>query len=55
VNPWAKERRRHDIGALCARHGGGGHAQVGGVTLGPDELPRARATLEAIVKELTSS
>ncbi len=55
VNPWTKHLRRHDIGALCARHGGGGHAQVGGVTLGPDELPRARATLEAIIKELTDS
>jgi len=52
VNPWAGKPRRHDIGALCARHGGGGHAVVGGVTLAPDELPRAQATLAAIVREL---
>ncbi len=52
VNPWTDKERRHDIGALCARHGGGGHAVVGGVTLRPDELPRAQATLAAIVKEL---
>ena len=52
TNPWAPARRRHDIGALCARHGGGGHAVVGGVTLGPEELPRARETLRALVREL---
>jgi hypothetical protein len=52
VNPWTKWQRRHDIGELCARHGGGGHAVVGGVTLGGDELPRARETLRAMVREL---
>jgi hypothetical protein len=52
TNPWAPARRRHDIGELCARHGGGGHAVVGGVTLRPDELPRAQETLRAIVREL---
>jgi hypothetical protein len=52
VNPWAGRPRRHDIGELCARHGGGGHAVVGGVTLRADELDRARATLASIVREL---
>ena len=55
VNPWTKQPRRHDIGQLCSRYGGGGHAVVGGVTLRGDELPRARATLEMLVGELTSS
>ena len=54
VNPWTTAQRRHDIGELCARHGGGGHAVVGGVTLRPEELPRAQATLAAIVRELAS-
>jgi hypothetical protein len=54
VNPWSTQERRHDIGELCARHGGGGHAVVGGVTLGADELPRARETLATLVRELTS-
>lgn len=54
VNPWTSQPRRHDIGALCARYGGGGHAVVGGITLRGDELPRARATLTAIVRELAS-
>ena len=55
VNPWTKAPRRHDIGALCAKYGGGGHAVVGGVTLRGDELPRARDTLAALVRELASS
>jgi nanoRNase/pAp phosphatase (c-di-AMP/oligoRNAs hydrolase) len=54
VNPWNKEKRRHDIGELCARLGGGGHAAVGGITLRGDELPRARETLKALVRELTN-
>lgn len=55
VNPWTAVPRRHDIGELCARHGGGGHAVVGGVTLRADELPRAQATLQAIVRELAET
>ena len=55
INPWGPHPRRHDIGELCARHGGGGHAVVGGVTLRADELPRARATLDAIVRELVET
>lgn len=55
VNPWTKHRRRHDLGALCARYGGGGHAVVGGITLRPDELDRAKQTMAAIVAELEST
>ncbi|TMQ10677.1 MAG: phosphoesterase [Deltaproteobacteria bacterium] len=55
VNPWSTRRRRHDIGALCARFGGGGHAVVGGVTLRPDELPRARETMAALIRELETT
>ena len=52
VNPWSDKPRRHDIGELCARHGGGGHAVVGGVTFKTEEVARGRVTLEAIVREL---
>lgn len=52
VNPWTSKKRRHDIGELCARYGGGGHAVVGGVTLRADELPRARDTISSLVREL---
>ena len=54
VNPWTTKQRRHDIGQLCARYGGGGHAVVGGVTLRGDELERGRETLAVLVRELTS-
>ena len=52
VNPWTTMERRHDIGELCQRYGGGGHAVVGGVTLRGDEVERARETVRAIVDEL---
>lgn len=55
VNPWttAAPRSDLDVGALCARFGGGGHAVVGGITLGADEVARARQTMAALVTELT--
>ena len=55
VNPWSAKSRRHDIGAMCARYGGGGHAAVGGVTLHPDEVDRARTTMTAIIHELETT
>jgi hypothetical protein len=55
TNPWGGAARRHDIGALCERHGGGGHAMVGGVTLRGDEVARAQGTLAAIVRELAGA
>jgi hypothetical protein len=56
LNPWttASRRTRIDVGALCARFGGGGHAVVGGVTLRADELPRARETIAKLVAELVA-
>jgi len=55
VNPWNTAPRRHDVGELCARFGGGGHAVVGGVTLGPHELDRARTTIDAIANVLSDA
>lgn len=53
-NPWGPGVRRHDLGALCARHGGGGHAVVGGVTLPAGAVNEGRAMAAAIVAELSS-
>ena len=53
-NPWGPPRR-HDLGALCERFGGGGHAAVGGVTLPPTELAHGRAALAAIAEELAAA
>ncbi|MFH2010635.1 MAG: phosphoesterase [bacterium] len=40
-NPWAPERRQHDIAALCQRFGGGGHAAVGAISLDPHQDKKA--------------
>jgi hypothetical protein len=53
-NPWNPRAGSHDVGALCEKHGGGGHATVGGVTLQLDEVPRAHQTIDALVAALAS-
>jgi hypothetical protein len=53
VNPWTSSTGpRHNIGELCAALGGGGHAVVGGITLGLDEVPRAKRAIESLVTVL---
>lgn len=52
-NPWGPARG-HDLGAVCARHGGGGHAVVGGVTLPAGAIGEGRAIAGAIVDELSA-
>jgi hypothetical protein len=50
-NPWlapSPSAPLLDIGALCERHGGGGHAAVGGVTLPVADLERARTIAREI-------
>lgn len=42
-NPWAPVPRSHDIAALCARYGGGGHPVVGAVSLAQGATDKARA------------
>ena len=51
-NPWSASPRRHDVAAICRREGGGGHPVVGAVSLGLDELDRARAIAARLVDEL---
>jgi hypothetical protein len=51
-NPWARPARPHDISKLCERYGGGGHAVVGAVSLGPDRLDDARRIAREIVTAL---
>lgn len=41
-NPWAPIPRSHDIAAICAGYGGGGHPVVGAITLPPGQVERAR-------------
>lgn len=52
-NPWSSTPRRHDISALCAKHGGGGHAVVGAVSLAPNEVERGRTIAKEIADALS--
>ena len=51
-NPFSPRPRRHNIASICERYGGGGHAVVGAVSLGTDEVARAREITGEIVAEL---
>jgi hypothetical protein len=51
-NPWGPSPRRHHIGEICRRHGGGGHPVVGAINLGPQQLARAHEICAEILAEL---
>jgi hypothetical protein len=51
-NPWAPEAPRHNLASICERYGGGGHARVGAISLGPGQLDEARGIASEIVAEL---
>ena len=51
-NPWAPRPRTHNIARICERYGGGGHAVVGAISLGTEEVERGRAIMKEIVMEL---
>jgi hypothetical protein len=52
-NPWSPRPRTHNIATICERYGGGGHAVVGAVSLGPDEVEKGRVAMREIVAELS--
>jgi hypothetical protein len=52
-NPWSPRPRLHNIATICERYGGGGHAVVGAVSFGPDEIERGRRAMREIVEELS--
>jgi len=51
-NPWSGVPRTHDIAAICERHGGGGHAVVGAISLTADRAAEATALAQSIALEL---
>jgi hypothetical protein len=53
-NPWSPIARRHNIAAICERHGGGGHPVVGAISLPADQAERARKLMNEIAEELAS-
>jgi hypothetical protein len=52
-NPWAPHPRTHNIAKICERYGGGGHAVVGAISLGTDEVEKGRTIVKEIVAELS--
>jgi hypothetical protein len=53
-NPWSPEPRRHNIAAICERHGGGGHPVVGAISLPADGVEAAKKLAMSIVGELAA-
>lgn len=51
-NPWCGVPLDIDIGAICARHGGGGHPVVGAIGLPSNQIERARSIAHEIAREL---
>jgi hypothetical protein len=53
-NPWAPLPRKHNIAAICERHGGGGHPVVGAISLPAADVARAQKLAREISEELAS-
>jgi hypothetical protein len=53
-NPWCAIPRKHNIAAMCERHGGGGHPVVGAISLPLDQLDRARRIANELAEELSA-
>lgn len=51
-NPWSPVERKHNIAAICERHGGGGHPVVGAISLPADQIDAARKLTNEIAEEL---
>ena len=53
-NPWSSVPRRHNIAAICERHGGGGHPVVGAISLPAGQVEEAKALVRSISAELAA-
>ena len=53
-NPWSPVPRRHNIAAICERHGGGGHPVVGAISLLAGQVEEAKALVRSIAEELAA-
>ena len=53
-NPWSPIPRKHNIAAICERHGGGGHPVVGAISLPADAFDKARELALSIAEELAT-
>ncbi|MGH9479850.1 MAG: phosphoesterase [Terriglobales bacterium] len=54
-SPWTTARTLVNLAELCERHGGGGHARVGAISLPRDEVEKAKAIAREVTEYLRSS
>ena len=52
TNPWKEASADVNLASLCERYGGGGHARVAAISLGPGDLVRARQVAQEIAATL---
>ena len=52
TNPWKEADAAVNLASLCERYGGGGHARVAAISLGPGDLVRARQVAKEIAAKL---
>lgn len=48
TNPWKEPDEEVNLASLCEKYGGGGHARVAAISLGPGDLVRARQVAKEI-------
>ena len=51
TNPWKEASAEVNLASLCEKYGGGGHARVAAISLGPGDILRARK----VAKEITAT
>jgi hypothetical protein len=52
TNPWKESSAEVNLASLCEKYGGGGHARVAAISLGPGDLQRARQVAKEIATTL---
>lgn len=52
TNPWKEASAEVNLASLCEKYGGGGHARVAAISLGPGDLVRARQVAKEIAATL---
>jgi len=55
TNPWKETSAEVNLASLCEKYGGGGHARVAAISLGPGDLVRARQVAKEIASTLRHS
>ncbi|MGA3293775.1 MAG: phosphoesterase [Candidatus Acidiferrales bacterium] len=52
TNPWKEASAEVNLASLCEKYGGGGHARVAAISLGPGDLVKARQVAKEIAAVL---